>query len=378
MGAQHNLLALQVADSLLKQLRSGTAGWAHKRLTPKTIRWQSMADWPRPDIAFEDRTTKASLALEFKPPKQPKREYVTGLGQACTYLNEFEFSGLIVPERADDGYPIADYICDTLSNVLVAVPIALFSYGADPSIITPHRNLRTRDNPPSDIPRGIGKGMFWAYWRDVSNHEILELLHMTDQTKRPTFDNVFKRFWKNRACKGKAQTWEGRFRKRKQPNQKSYFGEKTNAHLALRHAGLLDSAGGLTASGYRLLHTGRVYGADSTAFLELLAYAVMTEGQHIELIFWIDKTQRGIAGKDKKHAGGFYKALDRALAVEGVISPRPASSAKATFLRDEFKLWNKLGLLQHETQNQYFHPGYGLAFDWRKIVSIVDAHAGNL
>lgn len=378
MSVQHNLLALQVADALLKELRSGNATWAHERLTPKTIRWQSMADWPRPDIAFEDRSTKTSLALEFKPPKQTKREYVTGLGQACTYLNEFEFSGLIVPERADDGYPIADYLRDTLSEVMAPVPIALFSYNTNPSTITAHRNLQTRDNPPDTLPRGSGKDMFWAYWRDVSAFEILELLRITDQTKRPSFNKTFERFWRNFACKGKARKWEGDFRKKKQPNQKSYAGEKTNAYLALRHTGLLDSQGALTSLGYRLMHTGRVYGPDSSAFLDLLAYIVMTEGQHIELIFWMDKTQRMIDPKDKECAATFYKTLDHALATEGVISPRRANAVKPTFVRDEFKLWNKLGLLQQKSTNRYFHQGYGLVFDWRKIVSIVDSHSDSL
>ncbi len=376
MSSKHNFLALQVSDKLLMQIRAGYASWIPARLTTKTIRWQSMADWPRPDMAFEDRTTKSSLALEFKPPKQTKREYITGLGQACTYLKDFEYSGLIVPDRADDGYPIAEYLSDLLENVASPLPIALFSYGSCLSDITPLRSLCERENPPISIPRGIGKKKFWAYWRDVSNYELLEMLRIADQLKKPIFDKIFDRFWAHYACKGKAKNWEGQIRSLKRPAQKSYSGEKTNAYLALRHTGLLDSKANLTAQGYRLLHTGRIYGADSSAFIDLLAYNVLTEGQHVELIFWLEKAQRNIVANKKKKAETFYKALDQALADEGIIPPRPKISAKPTFLRDEFKLWNKLGLLEHGARKQYFHSGYGLAFDWRKIVSIIESHAG--
>ena len=89
MPYNHDLMAHQASAALLGDLRAGKADWSHQRLSKKTTLWQGVTDWPRPDIAFEDRTTRASLAIEFKPPNQAKREYVTGLGQALTYLTEF-------------------------------------------------------------------------------------------------------------------------------------------------------------------------------------------------------------------------------------------------------------------------------------------------
>ncbi len=372
MSAEHNLMALQVADVLLSQLRTGAATWHQPKLTTRVIRWPGRADWPRPDIVFEDRSTLSSIAFEFKPPSQSKGEYVRGLGQTITYLEKFEFAGLVVPERADDGFNIAQYFEDLLAQVLTSLPIALFSYSRTPSDLTVLRTLAVRSDPPPALPMGKGRGTFWAYWRDLSGHDLLTLLCLADRSIKSSFDPIFKRFWLQYAAKGKAQTWEGLKRKAKATAAPSFNGEKANAWLALRHIGLLDSAARLTSFGYEAMRVGRVYGANSSAFLELLAHQVLTEGQHLELMFWIERKQRGIPAAEKQIATTFYKALDTALVKDGIIPPRPRVSAKPTFLRDEPKLWNKLGLLVREGKDRYFHPGHGFAFDWRKIISAVE------
>lgn len=129
MGVEHDFMALELSSVLLTQLRTGqAANWAIPRLSDKSILWQGVADWPRPDMAFEDKSTKATLALEFKPSNQTKREYITGLGQMITYLADFEFAGLAVPEKSDDGFGIAKYLRDVIVRDLTDLPIVLFSY----------------------------------------------------------------------------------------------------------------------------------------------------------------------------------------------------------------------------------------------------------
>ncbi len=372
MSAEHNLMALQAADVLLSQLRNGAATWHQPKLTTNVIRWPGRADWPRPDIAFEDRKTASSIAFEFKPPSQSKGEYVRGLGQTITYLEKFEFAGLVLPERADDGFLIAQYFKDLLTQVPTSLSIALFSYKQTPSELTVLRNLTVREHSPPALPKGKGRGAFWAYWRDLSGQDLLTLLCLSYRSEAKSFAPIFKKFWSMYATKGMAQTWEGTKRKAKEKNAQGYNAEKANAWLALRHIGFLDSAAQLTSFGYEAMRVGRVYGADSSAFLELLAHQVLTEGQHLELMFWIEQKQRGIPAVRKRSATIFYKALDAALVKDGIIPPRPRVSAKPTFLRDEPKLWNKLGLLVREGQNRYFHPGHGFAFDWRKIISAIE------
>jgi hypothetical protein len=373
MGFEHNLMAHQVSALLLQQIRTGNAAWSHPRLTTKATLWQGMADWPRPDIAFEDRSTRSSIALEFKPPNQPKREYVTGLGQSLTYLNDFEFAGLIVPEVSNDGFAIAQYFCDMLrAGVLGKMPVALLAYRKQPSNLTVLQPLRDRVNGPNKLPAGIGAKVFWGYWRDLSSYDLLTFLTLVDRSKPKQFERVFDKFWTTQAVTGRARTWEGELRKKKQLNAPGRLGERINVWLAMRNAGLIDSSARITADGYELLSVGKIYGADSAAFLDTLARHVLTNGRHLDLILWVEDQQRFIPDSKKKDAESFYVTLDKRLIREGIIAPPPPNAAKQHFLRDEPKLWNKLGLLVHSGKDRYFHEKHGLVFDWRRIISILD------
>jgi hypothetical protein len=368
MSYEHNYMTHQASKTLLQEIRSSQATWSNSLMSPATILWQGMADWPRPDIAFEDSAKDVALAFEFKPPNQPKREYITGLGQALTYLNDFTFSGLILPRVATDGFAIADYVSSMLTGFLSAMPIVLLSYEKDPTEYTVLRKLQQRKLAPVSIPKGVGGKVFWGYWRDLSNHDLLVLLGLLG-TEASTFDEAFNMYWRKYAIRGRAKTWEGRKRKKKSGPPDS--SEKLNAKLAMRHAGLVDSQGDITASGYQLFHIGRIYGPDSTAFLEELARQVLIAGRHLDLIFWVDEKQRIIAARNKRTAPKLYRCLDLQLGKDGIISPPPKTAAKQHFLRDEPKLWNKLRLLVPSSSYQYFHPGHGLVFDWRKIISIL-------
>ena len=140
--------------ALLTQIRKNKASWVlRERLTQQTIYWQGFSDWPRPDIAFQDSRTKSTIAIEFKPPGQAKREYITGIGQAFAYLKDFEFSALIVPLKTEDGFDIANYIKSCLEqDYATMIPIALFAYKKDPAYnndLIPLIELRPRSHPPT-------------------------------------------------------------------------------------------------------------------------------------------------------------------------------------------------------------------------------------
>ena len=373
MSYEHNLMAHKVSAQLLQEVRTSNAVWTNGELSAHTTLWQGMADWPRPDIAFQDISKNVAIALEFKPPNQPKREYVTGMGQALTYLNDFKFSGLVLPVVANDGFKIAEYIAKMFAGLLASMPIVLFEYGNDPTQLKVVRKLQKRPNSAGSIPTGIGRKVFWGYWRDLSNHELLEILRLADSQKRPNFETLFDNFWSRFAARGKALTWENTRRKAKAQGAPGKMGERMNAHLAMKHAGLLDSDDRLTADGYRLLHIGKIYGPQSVAFLDGLAAQVLIAARHLELIFWIEEQQRFIPTRSKSDAKRFYRALDLRLAKAGIIAAPAKGAAKATFLRDEPKLWNKLGLLSRSGKGRYFHVGYGLVFDWRRIISVVES-----
>ena len=373
MVVEHNFMAHKVSAILLHQLRKGKASWAPPRLSTKSTLWQGFADWPRPDIAFEDSTNNSSFAIEFKPPNQPKREYVTGLGQAITYLSDFEFAGLVVPKRTTDGFEISKYLYDILNRELAELSLALFEYDRDVNDLNVLRSLTPRTPPLAKIPNGIGRKVFWGYWRDLSNYDLFTLIRLSDEMDGQDFSTIFQNFWTKFATKGKALTWEGKARKAKKPNSRSLGSERLNAKLAMCHSGLLSADGRLTASGHELLRVGKIYAPDSNAFMELLAYRILMDSRHLNLIFWIEEQNRSIEVSNKNKSNQYFAALDKVLVESGVIAIRKHHAAKMHFIRDEPKLWNKLGLLVRDGSRKYFHKGHGLLFDWRKIVSVTSS-----
>jgi hypothetical protein len=372
LGFEHNSMALDVSSALLGQLRAGSAtAWATPRLTSNTILWQGIADWPRPDIAFEDPSSGATLALEFKPPNQPKREYITGVGQMMTYLRDFEFAGLVLPEKTSDGFPISAYVKSMIEDDVPTLPLVLFSYDKSVSRLVVQRQLIPRQGAAPTRAARRGRGTFWAYWRDLSNYDVFALLRVIDSKSRPNFAAAFGSYWKSDIIGKKARTWEGVLRRKKA--KAKITPEERNAFYALRHTGLINPQGQITLSGLELLHVGKIYGPDSIAFLTLLARRILVDGQHLELILWVEKESAALSEADKGNSSDYLTALDDRLVAEGVIPPRPKAASKAHFIRDEPKLWNKLGFLQKYNSSDYFHPGQGYRFDWRKIISVIES-----
>ncbi len=368
MSFQHDQMAHIAATKLIADIRSSNCAWLPaNRLTINSTYWQGVIDWPRPDNAFQDSTTGASLALEFKPVGHGKSEYVRGLGQALTYLDRFELATLIVPYLANDGFEIATYLEQVLtSNYSSALSVGLVAYGSNPSELVPIVPVRARVGEIPALP--TGRAVFWAYWRDLSQFDLFFMLDLIDK-RQCDFGTAYDLYWKRFRLKGSALTWEKRPRKTPLAN-KSNKSEKANDGLSFRHIGLINSSSQLTAEGYELLRIGKIYSPDSEAFLSRLAYQVLMHGRHLELIFWVEEAQKQLSLADKSDNATFVSCLDARLQRDGIIASTPNPTGKTTFLRDEQKLWNKLGLLITSGSN-YFFPNEGYRFNWRRIVSIV-------
>lgn len=371
MTFRHDQMAHFATRSLITQLQAGSAAWLPRgRLTATTVYWQGVLDWPRPDNAFQDSATGASLAIEFKPPGHGKSEYVRGLGQSLTYLRTFEFAVLVMPRLAIDGFQIADYIANVLRDSAASqLPLGVLSFDENPADLQTLIAARPRVESPPPIPKG-SRPVFWAYWRDLSPHDLFVLMKLLDM-REAAFDEVYPLFWSRFRQKGRAKTWEGEARKRPGP-EKPFASELANDQLSFRHLGLIDSRKRLTEAGHELLRHGKVYGPDSQSFRAALGRHVLIDGRHLELIFWVDETQRVMPAEEKADHETFRRHLDAALEQAGVISKAPLGGVKLSFVRDEPKLWNKLGLLARRSASRYFFEGEGYRFDWRRIISMVN------
>src|SRR6188508_1175096 len=118
----HNTLAFALAEEAIRQIRQGGAPW--DVVFSANVYTGASRQWPLPDFIIFDADTKNSMAGEFKPPDQTKREYLTGLGQAIAYTRDFSYGMLVVPAVADDDNPIARHIQEVLDQDEMAnVPV---------------------------------------------------------------------------------------------------------------------------------------------------------------------------------------------------------------------------------------------------------------
>lgn len=374
MGELHDASATMYGDTILYKIRNADSNF--KQIFSTSLVRTGDWDWPRPDYVCFDEELKASYALEFKPPFQTKREYLTGLGQSLAYLQKHTYSGLIVPYWADDGFCIAEFIADTLrSPEFSNITTSLFAYDYSKCSIDILKPIVTTRAEVASMSKEEVK-TFWCWWRDLSHYELYDLLNLSfifsDEEGDIYTNHIYPTFYKMMVDK-KTRQWDGTPRS-KSGSVASMKSEKQNYKIPLVQLELWSrSEGRLTDFGFKLLEIGKKYGPDSKKFFDSLAYLILFYGRHLDLINLVDKFQKTSksANASKDHA----VSLENFLSDNGCIGKRKPTAittdAKGSYMRDEMKLWNKLGLLEAYNNRSYFFPGEGYKFNWERITEVL-------
>lgn len=373
MAQEHDEGAERTGSFILSRIRQGDT--AYKQIFSTAMSRIGDWDWPRPDFVCMDEEQKVSYALEYKPPMQSKREYVCGLGQSITYLQHHNYSGLIIPERAEDGFKIADFMLKVMnSDVLINSPISLFVY--DPSsfavsILKPIKQIRQAVIAHSD--NDSQQKTFWCWWRDMSHYEVFELLNLSFKYSEFPGDvyteRIYPEFW-SKLVSGQEKGFDGKWRRVQDQSASSY---KQNYRIPFEQLGLWTSKEGrLSHTGFKLLELGKLYGPNSTQFKNALAYLILTTGHHLDLINLIEDIQKSIVCDSSME---YKQALDKALTERGMIGKRKptavTTNSKGSYMRDEFKLWNKFGLVKTKKNQYYDKVNHKVHFDWKNITKIL-------
>ncbi len=375
MGVLHDASATLYGDLILAKIRA--ADNAFRQIFSTSLIRTGDWDWPRPDYVCFDEELDATYALEFKPPFQSKREYLTGLGQSMSYLQKHTYAGLILPYLADDGFPIAKFIADTLRAPEFAnVAISVFAYDYDNQcidILRPISKLRTFISAKKKADE---VKTFWCWWRDISHYELYDLLNLSfifsDEPGDIYTAHIYPSFYKMMVDQ-KTRQWDGTPRS-KTVSTASMKAEKQNYKIPLVQLELWSrSEGRLTDLGFTLLEIGKKYGPDSKKFFDFLAYLILVNGKHLDLINLVDKFQK--SKEAARSSKDFVIELDAFLSDNGCIGKRKPTAvktgAKFSYMRDEMKLWNKLGFLYPYNNTSYFFPGEGYKFNWERITEVL-------
>lgn len=379
LGKTHDELASFIGSVLLENIRTEKSEW--KQIFSNDVCRVGDWDWPRPDYVLADNSKLVTYANEFKPPKQSKREYLTGLGQAIAYLQKHDYSGLILPKYADDGFEICEYICNILkTDEFKHLPISVIEYDEDNINSDSIKLLKGIEIERGSIPINKKENSvtktFWCFWRDASHYEVYELLKLADKYNDELGDIytkfVYEEFYEMLVTK-RTKMWDGTART-KNFSVASKKSEKQNYKISLFHLGLWSqSEGRLTVKGYKLLTIGKIYGANSKKFIDYLTYLILIDGRHLQLIHEFEEFQRIEDISELKRSEYFIK-LDYYLENKGFIGKRKptarTTNAKGSYIRDETKLWNHLGLI-YSNNTRYFLEGEGLRFNWNRISELL-------
>jgi hypothetical protein len=377
VSQNHDALATAVAQEITRQTLAGVNPWP--AVFSAQVHRAGSHGWPVPDFVLMDGTTRVTAAGEFKPPDQTKREYLTGLGQATSYTAGFDYSLLVVPDVANDGFPIADFLDDVLSQPIAAdLPVGLVRYDARRLSTTNVafdvlRPLTPRTQGPTQ--RAAVASSFYAKWREASPMEIalfIEYLFEEGRTidpNRTVRDRAFDRLWADMTA-GRTTHWQGRPRRiSNTPVLKA--GWAKNYRNFLTHLSWIGPDGMLTETG---LHAHRIvylYGP-SVVFTDELARAVLEDGKHLVLINAINTIQDdGVPTTEP----AWLTQLEQQLENDGLIARNPGrrgARAQRQFLKAEKQLWRNLGLIVPNGA-RVFHPGRGFIFDWDRITALVGA-----
>lgn len=382
----HDVLAYAVATEAVRRVRAGTSPW-NSIFSPSAYVTSSRV-WPVPDFVLVDSTTGISVAGEFKPPEQTKREYLTGLGQAVSYSRDFHYGLLVVPLIADDGYRIADHIVSVLHQIpFRAAPVGVLAY--DPAVFSPHTPhfseahfFSARTTPPTQL--APLDASFFAKWREMSPEEAFALLsHSYDEMRkgagtssRSIRDRAFDLLWSDIQA-GLLHHWGGGIR---HYGAGTKVGAGKNYRNFFFHIGWTESDGGLTSEGLDALHVGTLYGASSRPFLDALASAVLLGGKHLILFNAINEYQDALSPFPSEV--DWLDGLEQFLEAKGLLKRNVARSTAAVagsarqFFKAEKQLWRNLELI-HPRGARVFHPGRGLIFNWARITELVQAGTSN-
>lgn len=378
----HDILAYAVATEAVARLRAGAAPW-NSIFSPSVYITASRA-WPVPDFVLVDSTNSLTIAAEFKPPLQSKREYLTGLGQAIAYSKDFHYGLLVLPEIADDGYPIARHVVDVLQQgSLVGAPVGVLSYA--PAAFSPHHPAFTEAHffsPRATAPSHLAHldNSFYAKWREMSPQEALLLLSFCYDEMRASSsstgtirDRAFTLLW-NEIQAGRVMHWAGGVRHYS-------AGTKTavskNYRNFLFHLGWTESDGALTKEGLNALHVGTLYGHSSRPFLDSIATAALTTGKHLILFNAISEFQDSL-GSSFPNESDWLDQLESFLETKGLLKRNAARGAAAVagsarqFLKAEKQFWKNLELIAPRG-SRVFHPGRGFIFNWSRITDLLQS-----
>ena len=337
------------------------------------LRVRRIATWELPlvEFAYQNIENNQTLAFLFPDIYENENEWIQ---EVLKVLNCFDACIVCVPAQK---LQEAHYLCDLiLEKDLGSLKITILSYDGSGQIVLLRNYTQTSKTLKKRSKSELKS--YWCWWRDASHYEVATLLELSefyDQEKGDIYTNkVYPEFFEMMINKQTKQ-WDGSPRNKKYSSA-SYKAEKQNYKIPMCQLGLWDAeTGHNTMKGKVLLEISRKHGSDSKRYLNYLSKIILLDGKHLDLIKDLDEFQKGCPELIPEASADFFVLFDDYMIKRNSMGTRKPTAvktgAKKAYVRDEPKLWNKLGIIIPSGQNRYYWPFKGLKFDWNRINEIL-------
>jgi len=419
LSYNHHLMAKEITDFAIGSWRSGT--WSNAVVSRRVRTVASRSSFPSPDATFFDEENKRLIGFEFKPPTETKRGILTAVGQVFGYSDHCHLSYIICPKVVEE-FAISEYVNDLfLRSFRSRFPLGLIEYQNE-RLESPfiRCDVDVSTILLKEIEAEETRDRFWAKHQDMPFHALyllLESAYILPDFKTDRLGEVWTHFWNihylnNRkvvltlddtepnifwhkddkpirpAQKKKAelrklvekgqlstrdaltalQQWADP-RKKGDCYSSSY---KKNFVTLLKHLRLIDDNARLTPSGFELLKLGKVYGHNSSLFLDAIKREFLFSGKHLDLILDLDSfcKDRNYFFRSKDQLWeDFTSYYDNLGKVKWNDSRRKKENQNEQFRYEEI-IWGKLDFLNGQSAISTAGGFKGLYFNWPEITRI--------
>ena len=332
-----------------------------------------IATWTNPyvDYAYVDDYSKKTIAIilydNFNDNEIVKENTVKAISEFDMVINAYDVRSL---NEANF------YLQDIIRTRLNALPIAVVVYDSNGKV-SPLNTISISEHKATKRTVKEQRS-YWCWWRDGSHFEVATLLELSRKYNNEQGDIytnlVYPEFF-NLMIEGKTKKWDGTPRI-KQYSKSSYKSEKQNYKIPMCQLGLWNvETGHITRKGESVLSIIEQYGADSKEYFDYLAKIILLDGKHLDLIKDLEDFQKNNMEIIPESSSEFFILFDDYMTRKNSIGTRKPTAqktgAKKAYVRDEPKLWNKLGIVKLQGKSRYYKPYVGIEFDWNRINEIL-------
>ncbi len=337
------------------------------------LSFRRIATWDTPNIEYAYQNVDALDTVAFFFPKEngTTDDWVK---ETLSVLSYFDSCITCFPSSmlAD-----ANYFCDTLMGKgLNSLPIGVIAHDASGRVVVIKQYLKS--DTSSKTRSASERKSYWCWWRDASHYEVATLLELSDKYDENEGDiytqYVYPEFF-DMMINQQTKQWDGTPRK-KNYSEASFKSEKQNYKIPMCQLGLWDApTGHIMPKGRALLEVVRKNGEESNIYLSYLSKLLLLDGKHLDLIKDLDDFQKKCPEIIPEASAEFFVLFDSYMEEKNSIGTRKPSAvrtgAKKAYVRDEPKLWNKLGIIIPSGKGRYYWPFKGIKFNWPRINEIL-------